>query len=149
MSCLAYLSLLESIGLSLWDLLICREHSSLCSTTEFVLLIRKTPLYRYTQNFLTRLLQLLGGLCLHRRCRSPNNLINFFEKINPPYITSRKEEKSPPALMFTSMLTLKNIALMLMLMLISTCIISIQLYFSLCSHWVTEHYIAHLLFSNI
>ena len=41
--------------------------------------------------------------------------------------------------MFTSMLTLKNIALMLMLMheifLISTYIISIQLYSSLCSHW--------------
>ena len=36
---------IESLGL--FDLCSQREHSSLCSTTEFVLLIRKTPLYSY------------------------------------------------------------------------------------------------------
>ena len=100
--------------------------------------IRGTPSYKYTHNSL-KLLQLLGGLCLHRRYRSLNNLINILEKINPLYITSRKKEKPPSALMFTSMLTLINIALMLMHMheifLILTYIISIQLYSGLCLHW--------------
>ena len=111
--------------------------------------IRGTPSYKYTHNSL-KLLQLLGGLCLHRRCRSLNNL-NISEKINPIYITSRKEEKPPSALMFTSMLTLINIALMLMHMheifLILTYIISIQLSNGLCLHW--RHRTLHGIFKRV
>ena len=139
---------IESLGP--FDLCSQREHSSLCSTIQFMPPIRGTPSYKYTHNSL-KLLQLLGGLCLHRRCRPLNNLINILEKINPIYITSRKEEKPPSALMFTSTLTLINIALMLMHMheifLILTYIISIQLYNGLCLHW--RHRTLHGIFKRV